>query len=60
MTWQELADFINNEMPDCNRNEQASVYDADNSMEFLPIIGVTPYDYSASPSELNPYSIDFN
>ena len=60
MTWQELADFINDEMPECNKDEEATVWDADNSGDFLPIISVTPYDYIASPSELNPYSINLN
>lgn len=60
MTWRELAYFINNEMPECNKDEEATVWDAEHSCDFLPIISITPYDSSASPSELNPYSIDFN
>lgn len=60
MTWRELANFINNKMPECNKDEEATVWDAENSCDFLPIISITPYDSSASPSEQNPYSIDFN
>lgn len=60
MTWRELADFINNKMPECNKDEEATVWDAENSCDFLPIISITPYNGSASPSEENPYSIDFN
>lgn len=60
MTWQELADFINNEMPECNKNEQATVWNAGESGDFFNIICIDQYDADEEPSETNFYSININ
>lgn len=48
MTWQELADFINNKMPESERSEDAIVWDASmNDMSggnFMRVIDCSPYD----------------
>ena len=59
MTWQELADFVNNEMPEYNRNEQISVWDS-NSGDFYIAHSISPYDADEEPSDINFYSIDFD
>lgn len=60
MTWQELADFINNEMPKCNRYEEASVWDSGESGKYFNIYSITPYDSMEEPSKENFYSININ
>ena len=60
MTWQELADFINNEMPDCNRNEQASVRDGGESGRWYYIHSITPFDADEEPNADNYYSVNIN
>lgn len=60
MTWQGLADFINNEMPECNRNEEATVWDAGESGKFCYINDITPYDMYESSNEDNFYSVNIN
>ena len=63
MTWKELADFINNKMPECNKNEQATVWDSGECSEsgmFCYIKNISPFDSEAEPSEDNFYSIDVN
>lgn len=64
MTWQELADFINNEMPECNRNQPACVWDASMNNPsggcFIDVKDISPYDADEYPNEYNFYSIDIN
>lgn len=60
MTWQELADFINDEMPECNKDEEATVWDSGNSGNFYHILDISPYDTYESANEYNFYSIDIN
>lgn len=64
MTWQELADFINNEMPECNRNQTANVWDAsmNNSSggKWIDITDISPYDEAEYPNVNNFYSVVIN
>lgn len=60
MTWKELADFINNKMPECNKNEEATVWDGGESGMFCYIKNISPFDSEAKHSEDNFYSIDVN
>ena len=60
MTWRELADFINNDMPECNKNEQATVWDGGESGRFYPIHNISPFDYDEEPSDDNFYSVDID
>lgn len=64
MTWQELADFINNEMPECNRNQTANVWDASTNNpsggQFIDIKDFSPYDEDEYPNVNNFYSLDIN
>lgn len=64
MTWQELADFINNEMPECNRNQTANVWDAScgepTGGNWYEVKDISPYDADEQPNEHNFYSIDIN
>lgn len=64
MTWQELADFINNQMPECNRNQKVRVWNSAMSAmdggEFCDANSITPYDEDEQPNIDNFYAIDFN
>lgn len=64
MTWQELADFINNEMPECNRNQTVCVWDASTNNPsgggFIDVKSVSPYDEDEQPNVDNYYSLDIN
>ena len=64
MTWQELADFIYNKMPECNRNQSVTIWDyADNYQTgdmFYNVRYIEPYDVRESPSEDNFYSMSIN
>ena len=64
MTWQELADFINNEMPECNRNQTANVLDVSmnnsSSGKWIDITDISPYDEDEYPNVNNFYSIVIN
>lgn len=48
MTWQELADFINNEMPKWERNQEVSVWDSsvnnNSAGHFFTVDSVSWYD----------------
>lgn len=61
ITWQELADFINSEMPECNRNEQVSVWDASTNNytggKFFSALSISPFNADEEPNEDNYYSI---
>lgn len=57
MTWQELADFINDQMPECNRNERATIMDNGYSCKVSFIYGIMPYSLDEEPNEDNYYSI---
>lgn len=67
MTWQELADFINNHMPECNRNQKVRVWNSGEDGEYGAIYGgefcnansITPYDDDAEPTPDNIYFISF-
>lgn len=65
MTWQELADFINNHMPECNRNQKVRIWNSgdDGAMdggEFCNANSITPYDDDEEPNPDNIYFISFN
>lgn len=60
MTWLELANFINNEMPECNKNEQATVWDGGDTGRWYPIHSITPIDMCEESSKDNYYSVDIN
>lgn len=65
MTWQELANFINNQMPECNRNQKVRVWNSgeDSTMdggEFCDANNVTPFDDDEEPNPDNIYFISFN
>ena len=64
MTWQELADFINNEMPECNRRQDVAVWDAGyygvTGGKFCTIHTISPFDESESPNGNNFYSMNIN
>ena len=59
MTWQQLADFINNEMPECNRNGMAAVWD-DEIGRFYPIKDIDQLDYDEEPNPDNFYTVNIN
>lgn len=60
MTWQELADFINNQMPESERGQDAIVWDASMNNEsggnFMYVRDCSPYD----ESETVDYSLTIN
>lgn len=60
MTWQELADFINNDMPKSERDEDVVVWDASTNNvsggNFMYVIDCSPYD----ENELVDYSLTIN
>lgn len=60
MTWRELADFIKNEMPECNKDEAATVWNGGDEGKFFYIHSISPFDALAKPSENNYYSVDVN
>lgn len=67
MTWQELADFINNEMPECNRDQPVCIWNCgdDGKAEMLGgqfcyCDDVSPFNADDKASPLNYYSLDFN
>ena len=64
MTWQELADFINNEMPECNRNQDVTVWDAGyygyTGGKFTTIHTISPFDEYENPNGDNFYSMNIN
>lgn len=57
MTWRELANLIDN-MPECNKDQEANVWDGGESGEFYPIHGFSPYDESEEPNSYNFYSVN--
>ncbi len=57
MTWLELADFINHKMPECNKSEEANVWDA-SAGKFYPALSITSYDDIQEPCEENFYSVN--
>ena len=57
LTWLELANFINHEMPECNRGEEASVWDASTG-KFYPVTSITPYSDTQESCEENFYSVN--
>lgn len=59
MTWQELADFINNQMPECNRNGKATVWD-DGHGRFYPIHDIDQFDHDEEPNPDNFYTVNVN
>lgn len=64
MTWQELADFINNQMPECNKNQQVCVWDAGfndvSGGKWIDCFDIEPYDADEEPNVDNFYSIVAN
>lgn len=60
MTWQELADFINNKMPENERSNTALVWDASmnnpSGGRFMRVIDCSPYDAN-EPAD---YSLTIN
>lgn len=60
MTWQELADFINNQMPESERGKDVIVWDAsENNVSggnFMYVRDCSPYD----ESEPVDYSLTIN
>lgn len=68
MTWQELADFINNHMPECNRNQKVRVWNSGeenmygdmNGGQFCDANSITPFDDDEEPNPDNIYFISFN
>ena len=68
MTWRELADFINNHMPECNKDDKVIVwnsgedgeYGAMDGGKFSDCVGITPYNTYEESSADNFYAIDFN
>lgn len=64
MTWQELADFINKHMPECNKNQKVRMWNGgegaiDGGM-FCDASRITPYDADELPNPDNFYAINFN
>ena len=64
MTWQELADFINNKMPECNRNQQAVAWNASmndsSGGKFIYITDISPFDAEEPHGTDNFYSVNIN
>ena len=64
MTWQELADFINNKMPECNRNQQVVIWDMSTNNpsggKWFDACRISPYDMDEEPNADNFYSIEIN
>ena len=57
MTWKQLADFINNQMPECNKNQKVMVWDS-KSGQFCYAHDVSPFDIDECANDNNFYSID--
>lgn len=67
MTWRKLADFINNYMPECNKDDAVRVWNSGDDGfaemkggQFCDCTSISTYDDDEESSSDNPYFIGFN